>query len=248
MITNKIQIKDKLKFNCDGTLEIFHAYDDKPIILILPGGGYHHLSPREATPVSNKFLEFGYNTAILSYSVAPFQNPTQLIELEYSIKFLKKTYKDIFVMGFSAGGHLAGLGGTSSFNKYIKGLILCYPVISFITSPHKGTIKNFFNNVYTKQDLIDYSIDKRINKKTPTTFIWSTKQDKSVPFIHTELMAKSLEDNNIQFEKIIFNTGKHGLALADETAVKDNDISYINNEVSIWPSLVNEFIKKVISR
>ena len=247
MLTKHIDISKKLKFVSNGILDVvYDKYENKPMILILPGGGYHHLSPREAEPVANKFLEFGYNVAILKYSVAPFQNPTQLIEVEYALKYLHRKFKNIFVMGFSAGGHLAALAGTSSLAKYIKGLILCYPVISFIKKPHKGTVQNFFNGQYTKKDLYNYSIENRVTKDTPPTFIWSTKKDKSVPYIHTLLMIDALTSNDVYNEFVIFETGQHGLALADETAIKDGDTSYINKEVSIWPTKANDFIKKVL--
>ena len=70
-------INFKSKFNIDGTgtLTIYPNDEDKPMILIIPGGGYDHLSTREAIPVSNKFLDLGYNTAILRYSVSPFSFP-----------------------------------------------------------------------------------------------------------------------------------------------------------------------------
>ena len=53
------------------------VYENKPIIVIFPGGSYTHLSTREAIPVSNKFIELGYNTAIVYYSVAPFADYIQ---------------------------------------------------------------------------------------------------------------------------------------------------------------------------
>ena len=55
-----------LFFNKDNGFKVVvnHTYDDKPMIVIFPGGGYHHLSTREAIPVSNKFLSLGYNTTI----------------------------------------------------------------------------------------------------------------------------------------------------------------------------------------
>mgnify|MGYP003297998014 CR=1 FL=1 len=43
----------------DGKLVINAPYKDKPIILIFPGGGYHHLADREAYPVSEKFIGIG---------------------------------------------------------------------------------------------------------------------------------------------------------------------------------------------
>ena len=46
-------------------------------------------------------------------------------------------------------------------------------------------------------------------------------------------MIDALTSNEVYNEFVIFETGQHGLALADETAIKDGDTSYINKEVSI---------------
>ena len=37
---------------------IDEPYKDRPMFVIFPGGGYHHLSTREAEPVAEKFLSF----------------------------------------------------------------------------------------------------------------------------------------------------------------------------------------------
>ena len=52
------------------------------------------------------------------------------------------------MVGFSAGGHLTGLLGTTQRNKLFNtiGMILCYPVISFIKNAHKGSRDNFFGD------------------------------------------------------------------------------------------------------
>ena len=37
------------------------------------------------------------------------------------------------------------------------------------------------------------------------------------------------------------------MALADISAIKDGDTSYVNDEVATWPNLLLEFIKKIES-
>ena len=72
-----------------------HRFDNKPMIVIFPGGGYHHLSTREAIPVSDKFLSLGYNTTIVYYSVTPHANFVQEEQADLVIKELSKTDKEI---------------------------------------------------------------------------------------------------------------------------------------------------------
>ena len=70
------------------------AINDRPLILLCPGGGYTRTSDREAEPMALKFLAMGYHAAVLRYSCAPAEYPTSLKELAYSIKFLREHAKE----------------------------------------------------------------------------------------------------------------------------------------------------------
>ena len=90
------------------------AVQERPLVLVCPGGGYHFTSEREAEIVAMQFNAMGYHTAVLDYSCAPAQFPTALLELSKSVAYLRAHAKDwcidtdkIAVLGFSAGGHLA---------------------------------------------------------------------------------------------------------------------------------------------
>ena len=41
----------------------------RPLVLVVPGGGYEHVSDREGDPVAVRFLAEGYHAAVLRYSV-----------------------------------------------------------------------------------------------------------------------------------------------------------------------------------
>ena len=226
----------------------YHKYDNKPMIVIFPGGGYHHLSTRESIPVSNKFLSLGYNTTIVYYSVAPFANFIQLDQAEMVIKELSKTYQDIIVLGFSAGGHLAGLTGTLK-NKYnLKAMILSYPVISFLTFVHEGTLSNFLANNDSLENKSKYSVDKRVDENCVPCFIWTTKTDASVPYENTLMMIEALNKNKIFNRYHIYENGPHGMALADESAIHNGDRSYISKDVATWVEKADDFIKEVLNK
>ena len=125
---------------------IDEPYKDRPMFVIFPGGGYHHLSTREAEPVAEKFLSFGYNVTIVKYSVAPHADFIQLKQGLEVVELLSKTYDKIVVCGFSAGGHLAGLVATEKAKNNIKAMILCYPVITLCDKTHLGTRTNLLAN------------------------------------------------------------------------------------------------------
>ena len=86
----------------------------RPAVVIAPGGGYTHVSKREGEPIALAFLEKGFQAFILDYVCSPeARYPEQLIELASAVDYVKKHAKEysvnpneVFVIGFSAGGHL----------------------------------------------------------------------------------------------------------------------------------------------
>ena len=102
--------------------EMYPDYQDpfnRPLVIICPGGGYDHHSPREGEAVAVKMLELGYNAVVLRYSLAPYIYPTQVYEAAYTVKWVRDHAKEwdvnpdrIILAGFSAGGHLAACLGT----------------------------------------------------------------------------------------------------------------------------------------
>lgn len=210
-----------------------------PLIVVIPGGGYNHLSVREDLPVVNKFLSFNYNVCSFHYSVSNNDNFIQEKEIEYLISTLSKTYENIYLVGFSAGGHLTSLGITSNNidTSSIKGVCLLYPVISFLSYVHEGTKTNFLGKNNILENEIKYSINNRIlNKKTdlPPFFIFHSKEDKSVPYQNSLILKEALDKKNIKNKLTLFEQGPHGFALADETAILNGDSSYVVKENQIW--------------
>lgn len=91
---------------------------ERPLILVCPGGAYTMTSEREAEIVALQFTAMGYHAAVLYYSCAPAQFPISAAELAASVAFVRAHAKEwlidperIAVLGFSAGGHLAATLG-----------------------------------------------------------------------------------------------------------------------------------------
>ena len=92
--------------------------EKRPMVLICPGGAYEKTSFREGEPLAVHFLNQGYHAAVLRYSVAPHQFPTQVLELGKAVRMIcehadewKVDKELIFIHGASAGGHLAASYG-----------------------------------------------------------------------------------------------------------------------------------------
>ena len=197
------------------------------------------MSPREGLPVAKKFMSFGYSCAILNYTVHPKCYPVNYNQGLKAIKILSSRFKKIILLGFSAGGHLSGLLGTTEREKIFNavGMILCYPVISFEHKVHKGSLDNFFGNKnkINKENRKRFSIDNRVSPNTLPTFIWTCKPDTLVPYENSLFMIKKLKENNVFHVSKIFKTGRHGIVLGEN-----------NKEVSTWVKLACNFVDKIV--
>ncbi len=136
---------------------------ERPMILICPGGGYEHISVREGESIALSFMAMGFHAAVLRYSVAPAKYPVQITELAFAMKYIRSHAKEwhiiedkIFVQGSSAGGHLAAslggfwkeewlykaVGAESAEEIRPNGMILSYPVITSGEYAHRGSFDN----------------------------------------------------------------------------------------------------------
>lgn len=107
----------------------YHVTRKRPAMIICPGGGYLMLATKEGEGIATTYLEQGFNCFVLHYSTyfktrmtdlehIPEINhsahyPQQLLELMTSMKLIHDhaqewmiDTKNIFTIGFSAGGHL----------------------------------------------------------------------------------------------------------------------------------------------
>ena len=92
----------------------------RPAMIICPGGGYGCVcTDREGEPIARKFAAAGFHTFILEYEVNALPYPSHLLTACKAIAFVREHAeewhidpKKVCIMGFSAGGHLAGSTGT----------------------------------------------------------------------------------------------------------------------------------------
>ena len=73
------------------SLDAMPAVKQRPLVLVVPGGGYNHVSPREGDPVALQFAAAGYHTAVLTYSVGEgAQNYRPLRQLNEALALLRQ--------------------------------------------------------------------------------------------------------------------------------------------------------------
>jgi len=213
-------------------------------ILVFPGGAYWFCSDREAEPVALEFLSRGYNVFVLRYTIAgKARYPEQLIQASRAMKLIRdnaeKFHIDpdyIFIMGFSAGGHLTASLGTMWHRDMIssdigiakgenrpRGMVLSYPVITSGKYAHRGSIVNLLGDkAEDKASLREVSLEYAVTKKTVPAFIWHTRPDTCVPVENSLLFAEALAKKGVPFELHIYPTGGHGMSLCSDIVGADN--------------------------
>ncbi len=230
-------------------------------VIVCPGGGYHFLSDREAEPVVAQFLTANINVFLLRYTVgmartaenAGASGYAPLIEAGLAIKFVRDHAEEystdpqkVFILGFSAGGHVAASAGTLWNIPEVRdaigisagecpeginrpdGTILCYPVITGGDRAHRGSVKNFSgHDELTEEDIERFSLERHVDGATSPAFIWHTASDGTVPVQNSLMYAAALAAQKIPFELHIYPEGKHGLSLCNEFTSSQNSANLV---------------------
>ena len=252
------------------TLDTYVADDRSRVrdaLIVIPGGGYRDVcKSREGEPVALEFFSRGMNCFVLNYRVSMETDryPTQLIDVSRAILYVKRNAEAlginpdrVFVLGFSAGGHLAAssavlhkdpevlkaLGISKGENKPF-GAILCYPVITAIDDAHKGSFEYLTGKPFDEisyEERARFSLETRVDEDSSPAFIWHTATDTTVPVISSLRMAESYYRKGIRMSLHIFPYGRHGISLATEQSSAGDPGNVVPTAES-WASLAYEWM------
>ncbi len=211
-------------------------------VVICPGGGYGFVSYKmEGTKIAEEFLSRGVAAFILKYrlpsdsimvdkAIGPLQDAQQAIKVvrEHANDWNIDAEK-IGIMGFSAGGHLASTAGTHFEKSYIPNkektslrpdfMVLVYPVISMTNEiTHQGSRVNLLGEKAAEENILLFSNELQVNKKTPPTWITHTGDDTIVPVENSIRFYQALVNNKIPAEMHLYPKGNHGFVLSMPTS------------------------------
>ncbi len=205
-----------------------------PAVIIVPGGGYHTLLiEREGRKIARALNEKGIIAFVLKYrlpSSGDFEKReiVPLTDLQQAIYLVRKNAakwnvnpEAIGVMGFSAGGHLALMGGTHYDTSFITSppgalikpdfIVLVNLVVSFSDSTgHRGSRDNLLGKNYTKQTVDFFSGEKNVRKNMPPVFLTHALNDKVVKVENTLNLFNALRNEGVVAEMHIYAKGDHG--------------------------------------
>ncbi|WP_159886457.1 alpha/beta hydrolase [Paenibacillus puerhi] len=209
----------------------------RPAVLVCPGGGYARRADHEGRPVAEWLNRIGISAFVLDYRVAPSKHPAPLADARQAIRIVRANAEAwgidpgrIGILGFSAGGHVAASAsvlfeqGDEHAADPLQKLssrpdlaILCYPVISLLPEfGHQGSKNNLIGEEADEELVQALSLELQVNPDTPPAFIWHTSDDASVPVENALYYAAALRRNGVPFELHSYESGRHGIGLAQE--------------------------------
>jgi len=216
-------------------------------IIVIGGGGYARIGMgQEVMPTATWLVSLGVTAVVLYYrlpadhwpAVAPFQDAQRAIRvLRAHAQDLGVNPSRIGVIGFSAGGNLAGIAETRSAATFYQPVdaadrlsarpnfaALLYPVIS-LQQPYDTTRSD--KELSTQADAVQaYSVNLHVTPRTPPTFLAQAKDDPIANIGNSLVMYDALKKNGVESELHVFNKGGHGWGMGTP-----------GSEVAAWPSL-----------
>ncbi len=219
-------------------------------IVVCGGGGYFRIQLwKESTPIARWLQERGFTVFELLYrlpndgwdATVPFMDAQRAMRIvrtraaEFGVD-----PKQIGIMGFSAGGHLAGFTALqprrqlyAGSDKYEKASarpdfsVLLFPVVS---------LRKPYDTTRTRREIIEetpsaeaenaWSLDTYASADAPPTIIFASADDKTAPPGHGIMLFEKLNAAGASAELHLFRDGGHGWGLGKPEQV-----------LSQWPEM-----------
>ena len=221
----------------------FSYVSKRPAVLVLPGGGYQMCSDREADPVALAYAKAGFQAFVLRYSVGEHAKwPQPLEDYEQAAEMIRERADEwsldrdrLAVIGFSAGGHLAGCAATMAGNKP-DAVILGYAVL--------------IGEDVRKCNPSAPDVISAVDRKTAPSFVFASRRDYVVPIENTTRYLQALAEHDVAFESHIYAYGPHGFSVAD-SAVQSPDTDmcpripeWVDDSIAWLKETMGDFGKK----
>lgn len=227
-------------------------------VLVAGGGGYFRIQLwKESTPAAEWLQARGFTVFELIYrlpndgwdSTAPFMDAQRAMKIIRSRagEFRLDPAK-IGIMGFSAGGHLAGFTALQPARPLYAGAdayeqvsarpdfaVLLFPVV---------TLRKPYDTTRTRREIVgdkasakaeaEWSLDTHVSKHAPPTIIFAAADDAITPPGHGILLFEKLVAAGASAELHLFRDGGHGWGLGKPAQV-----------ISQWPALFEHWARSL---
>lgn len=186
--------------------------------LVLPGGSYRRHAPHEAEPVAAWLRGLGIEADILRYPVG-MPHPAAHDAIGARIAELRAGGADrVLLVGFSAGGHAAGLAALRPAvpAARVDGLVLGYPVVSLEKHSHQGSSEVLLGGEDTAERRAALSLEALVTAAAPASFLFHSFDDHKVPVEHSLLLSAAMHRSAVPHELHLYPFGGHGCGLGGD--------------------------------
>jgi acetyl esterase/lipase len=203
-------------------------------MIVLPGGGYAAHAPHEAEPVARWLGEIGVPASVFRYPLN-VRHPAPLDALRAEIGRRRAAgAQRIGLIGFSAGGHLAGLAALApgaAPGESVDFAVLGYAITSMETETYRPARLILLGGDASARLRRSASLDALVTPASSPFFVWHTAEDAYVPPEHTYRLASALAASGVPHAVHVFTHGPHGLGLAQDAG-----------EAASWTTLATAWI------
>lgn len=221
------------------------ANPDGSALLIAPGGGYSFEAiDKEGLAPARAFAAKGVTCFVLTYRL-PYEGwkngaDAPLADAQRAMRLIRAHTAQyevdparVGVLGFSAGGHLAGLLATRAGSPVYAPLddadtldarpafaALLYPVVTMLKPfAHEASCEKLLGEDAPQAARAAYSVERLVTAATAPMFLCAAADDPDVPVDNTLLLYATLRAQGVGAEMHVFEKGGHGFGLGDAPAI-----------------------------
>lgn len=222
----EFEVREKIVYTRVGERELLlDAYlpkkkDASPAVLVVHGGAWRSGNRRQLKGYARSLAEMGFVCFAIDYRLAPAHRfPAQIEDCREAVKWIRKNAEQYNVnpqklgaIGYSAGGHLVSLLGTTGeaptrkngqVDTRLQAIVAGGAPTDFRWFPDNGKWAEFLfgGNLDTQRDLFNAASSAAfVDRDDPPMFFFNGTNDRLVPFAWTESCFKALRKAGVRTE------------------------------------------------
>ncbi|MBP1851022.1 alpha/beta hydrolase [Rhizobium halophytocola] len=215
------------------------AVSNGAAVLIAGGGGYRRIEEgAESDPAADWFAARGITAFVLTYRLpgegwvsgakAPLEDAVRAMRvIRAGAPAFRLDIGRVGVIGFSAGGHLAGMLATQAFEPVYGAsdgidlvsarpdfAVLAYPVVTLVPPyDHTVTRRSLVGAHPTSAQSREWSVETHVDKACPPFFLVQAVDDPIASPMNTVILKRALDAHDVPADLLQLGSGGHGFGM-----------------------------------